>query len=75
MKTAVEELEEYLKFTGVVIETTDTRCILQEEINKCKELEKSQILKAYVYGSAYGIDVSNGISPSKYFEEVYNKKR
>lgn len=74
MKTAVEELEEYLKWTGVVVERPDTRCILQEEINKAKEREKSQILNAYVYGSAYGIDVTNNISPTKHFEQCYNKK-
>ena len=51
MKTAVEELEEYLKWTGVVIERPDTRCILQEEINKAKEKEKQQIVDAYIKGN------------------------
>lgn len=74
MKTAVEELEEYLKWTGVVIERPDTRCILQEVINQAKKNEEQQILDAYVYGASYGIDINNNLNANKYYEERYKNK-
>jgi hypothetical protein len=40
---------------------------------QAKEMEKEQISNAYVYGSAYGIDLENGLSPNNYYNETFNK--
>jgi hypothetical protein len=40
-------------------------------IPKAKEMEKEQIIDAYVYGSAYGIDFQEGLSPINYYNETY----
>ena len=42
-------------------------------IEQAKEMEKQQIGTAYVYGSAYGIDLKNGFSPNNYYNETFNK--
>ena len=42
-------------------------------IEQAKEMEKEQIGNAYVYGSAYGIDLKNGFSPNNYYNETFNK--
>ena len=68
-KTAVEQLEEYLRFTGVIHERIGTRCILQEEINKAKELEKKQIID---FAEDYELYESNKF-PRKTFEKYYNE--
>jgi hypothetical protein len=43
----------------------------QKEIEQAKEMEKEQIVDAYVYGSAYGIDFQEGLSPINYYNETY----
>ena len=43
----------------------------QEQIDQAKEMEKQQIGNAYVYGSAYGINLENGLSPNNYYTETY----
>ena len=42
-------------------------------IEQAKEMEKEQISNAYVYGSAYGIDIENGLSPNNYYNETFKK--
>ena len=42
-------------------------------IEQAKEMEKEQISNAYVYGSAYGIDLENGLSPNNYYKETFKK--
>ena len=42
-------------------------------IEQAKEIEKEQISQAYVFGSAYGIDLKNGLNPNNYFKETFNK--
>lgn len=44
-----------------------------EALRKAKEIEKEQISNAYVYGSSYGIDLENGLSPNNYYNETFNK--
>jgi hypothetical protein len=34
-------------------------------------MEKEQIVDAYVYGSAYGIDFHKGLIPINYYNETY----
>ena len=43
----------------------------QEQIKQAKAMEKQQIGNAYVYGSAYGINLENGLSPNNYYKETY----
>jgi hypothetical protein len=43
----------------------------QEQIDQAKAMEKQQIANAYVYGSAYGIDMNNGLNPTNYYKETY----
>jgi hypothetical protein len=44
---------------------------VKDLIPKAKEMEKGQIVDAYVYGSAYGIDFQEGLSPINYYKETY----
>lgn len=44
-----------------------------EAYKEAKAMEKSQILDAYVYGSAYGTDTKQGFSAVNYFESTYGK--
>jgi hypothetical protein len=44
---------------------------IQDIIKQAKEMEKEQIVDAYVYGSAYGIDFQEGLSPINYYKETY----
>ncbi len=64
-QTAVEWLYEHILLTPLDIRS----------INKCleqaKEMEKQQIVDAYVYGSAYGIDFNEGLNPMNYYKETY----
>ena len=43
----------------------------QEQIDQAKAMEKEQIGNAYVYGSAYGINLENELSPNNYYKETY----
>lgn len=43
----------------------------QNLFNQAKEMEREQISKAYVFGSAYGIDMNNGLNPTNYYKETY----
>ena len=64
-KTAVEWLVDKLKIFAT-----------EEEMNiieQAKEMEKEQISQAYVFGSAYGIDLKNGLNPNNYYKENFNK--
>jgi hypothetical protein len=36
-------------------------------------MEKDQICNAYVYGSAYGINMQDGLHPINYYNETYKK--
>lgn len=62
-------------FQSQIINIVNGNCELSEiEIfEKAKEMEKSQILDAYVYGSAYGTDPKQGFSALNYFESTYKK--
>jgi hypothetical protein len=45
----------------------------KNKINQAKEMEKDQICIAYVYGSAYGIHIKDGLHPINYYNETYNQ--
>ena len=63
-QTAVEWLIEQI---------TDGTMPAREAIQQAKEMEKEQISQAYVFGSAYGIDLKNGLNPNNYYNETFNK--
>lgn len=42
-----------------------------ETLRQAMLMEKQQIVDAYVYGSAYGIDFNKGLSPINYYEQTY----
>ena len=64
-QTAVEFLVDNLHY----LHSTKWDDILEQ----AKEMEKEQISNAYVYGSAYGIDLENGLSPNNYYKETFKK--
>ncbi len=67
-KTALEWLiDEH--FGGIENCTPD----FKNKINQAKEMEKYQIFQAYVYGTAYGIDLDNNLGPLNYYNETYNQ--
>ena len=66
-KTAVEWLIEQLFGDNEIIGCSD------ELLNQAKEMEKEQIGQAYVFGTAYGIDIENGLGPLNYYNETYNQ--
>ena len=41
------------------------------DFEQAKAMEKEHIANAYVYGSAYGIDMNNGLNPTNYYKETY----
>ena len=45
-----------------------------ELLEQAKEMEKEQIEKAYVYGAAYGIDISNNLSPDMYYNQTFKNQ-
>jgi hypothetical protein len=46
---------------------------LSNVLDQSKEMEKDQICNAYVYGSAYGINMQDGLHPINYYNETYKK--
>ena len=71
-----------MKQTAVewLLENLNSEPYSEEEFNynkecwdKAKEMEKEQISQAYVFGSAYGIDVKNGLNPKNYYNETFKQ--
>ena len=71
-----------MKETAVewLLENLNSEPYSEEEFNynkecwdKAKEMEKEQISQAYVFGSAYGIDVKNGLNPNNYYNETFKQ--
>lgn len=48
-----------------------TEIEINRVIQQAKAMEREQISKAYVFGSAYGIDIKNGLYPNNYYNETY----
>ena len=71
-QTAVEWLEQQL------YKSSWDQMTHEERMNICctaKLMEKEQISNAYVYGSAYGIDMEKGLNPINYFKEKYSNEQ
>lgn len=70
-QTAVEFLVDKLSYStsdGTII---SHHKIITNLVEQAKAMEREQISNAYVYGSAYGIDLENGLNPNNYFKETY----
>jgi hypothetical protein len=67
--TAVEYIKEKLMCDEYWYENMT----FDEIFEQAKEMEKEQICKAYVYGSAYGINMQDGLHPINYYNETYKK--
>jgi hypothetical protein len=66
-QTAVDYIKEKLMCNDYWYENMT----FDQIIEQAKEMEKKQIVDAYVYGSAYGIDFDKGLSPINYYKETY----
>jgi len=66
--TAVEFLLRQFALLGYDVHQYETI------IKEAKEMEKEQIEKAYIYGAAYGIDISNNLSPDIYYNETFKSE-
>ena len=69
-KTALEWLVEQMKTWGDL-----PRWQKDDIIQQAKEMEEKQIKDAYLYGSAYGIDVYNGFDPNNYYKEIFKSEQ
>lgn len=67
--TAVEFIEDYLKFKGIIIEKENYPQVIIGVINNAKEMEKQQIIKAYLDGKHP--DAYNSLQ--YYNEQIKNK--
>ena len=76
-ETAVEwlisNLQQSKDLQRVLNEVSQMNTVKFDLLDQAKEIEKSQILDAYVYGSAYGTDPKQGFSALNYFESTYKK--
>ena len=68
-KTAIEWFIEQLENHNGVTKAGFEKCVQQ-----AKEMERIQICDAYVYGSAYGIDVEKGFHPNNYFDNTFKSE-
>lgn len=75
--TAVEwlinELKKSKHYQQMINEAHQNSTIVSDILEQAKEMEKEQISQAYVFGSAYGIDLKNGLSPNNYYNETFKK--
>ena len=65
-QTAVEWFAEKIGHNSLMALTE-----YNEILEQAKAMEREQISKAYVFGSAYGIDMNNGLNPTNYYKETY----
>lgn len=76
-QTAVEylisNLQQSKDWQRVLNEVSQMSTVKFDLLEQAKAMEKSQILDAYVYGSAYGTDPKQGFSAINYFESTYLK--
>ena len=70
-QTAVEWLIDKLSYSTTDGTIISHHKIITNLVEQAKEMEREQISKAYVFGSAYGIDINNGLNPNNYYKETY----
>jgi len=73
-QTAVEWLVEQISYTTTRSEIISYHKDISKLVEQAKEMEKQQIVDAYVYGSAYGIDFNEGLNPMNYYKETYEQQ-
>ena len=64
----IQELNQKIDFISM-----DKWDMIIDIIQQAKAMEKEQIIDAYVFGSAYGIDLKNGLNPNNYFKETFKQ--
>jgi len=69
-QTAVEFIEDYLKFKGIIIEKENYPQVIIGVINDAKEMEKQQIIDAHNDGKNILPPNENG---EQYYNETFNK--
>ena len=69
--TAVEFIEDYLKFKGLIINDKTIPQVLVGVINDAKEMEKQQIIDACYYGKKYHEKFD--YTSEQYYNETFNK--
>jgi hypothetical protein len=76
MKTAVEFIEDYLKFKGLIIDKPNIPQVLVGIIKEAKEMEEQKIIDAYKKGRESGqtnYGYGNDVSSEQYYNETFNK--
>ena len=75
--TAVQYIEEYLKYKGIIINDKTIPQVLIGVINEAKEMEKKQIVSALKAGVNFeincNIDSNTNLTYDEYFIKYYNK--
>jgi hypothetical protein len=70
--TAVEFIEDYLKFKGIIIDDKTIPQVLVGVINQAKEMERQQIIESYCQG-CFDISLNKNIFPRETSEQYYNE--
>ena len=70
-QTAVDWLVDKLSYSTTDGTIISHHKIITNLVDQAKAMEREQISKAYVFGSAYGIDINNGLNPNNYYTETY----
>jgi hypothetical protein len=68
--TAVEFIEDYLKFKGIIIEKENYPQVIIGVINDAKEMEKQQIIDAWEDGQ----NSFPTINAKQYYKETFKNK-
>jgi|688.fasta_scaffold2574551_2 hypothetical protein len=71
-KTAVEFIEDYLKFKGIIIDDKTIPQVLVGVINQAKEMERQQIIESYCQG-CFDISLNKNIFPRETSEQYYKE--
>jgi hypothetical protein len=69
-KTAVEFIEDYLKFKGIIIDDKTIPQVLVGVINQAKEMERQQIIDAYWEGCSNWDEDKDA---EQYYNETFKK--
>lgn len=69
----ISHLQKSKDWQRVLNEVNQMSTVKFDLLDQAKAMEKTQILDAYVYGSAYGTDTKQGFSAVNYFESTYGK--
>jgi hypothetical protein len=71
--TAVDFIEDYLKFKGLIINDKTIPQVLVGVINDAKEMEKQQIIDAYGVKVNHSIEQGTTVYTRTFGEQYYNE--